>query len=400
MIEVSVKKEDNQSRSNAVFAAGYTFQKEGQFRKAVGAYQEAIRLDPNNLKAHNNLGNCLRSMGFFKESLIHYAKVLEVEPGRGSTLLNQSLAYLALNEYEKAWPGYECRLNSIGYRKEVLSSGKTKWQGQPLKKGERLYIYTNQGIGDEIQMLRYLPIISQQVDHIIFEVHEAVYGLVKDIPFLSEVRIRPKKSKELPEFDYYCEIFSLPGLLQTRFDRVPVCYRPPFTPDRNILSILAEEKKRYPDHKHIGIVWSGNPKNDMNPFRACGLVHFLPLLNLPGYRFYSLQKGLPTKDLQTYADESRGVVDLAEHLVDMASTATAIDELDLLITTDTSVPHLAGTLGAKSWVLLHQPADWRWTVDCEVTPWYPQLRLWRQDRPHTWIGLIDRIKAELEKGII
>lgn len=385
-----------QDNVDALFAVAYSFQKKGDFFKAIGAYKQLLTIKPKHASAHNNLGNCLRSIGRFAEALGHYQYALAIEPDRRSTILNQSLAHLALNEYEKAWPGYEARLPTIEFRKEVLNSGCPQWDGRPLKNGERLFVYSNQGIGDELQTMRYLPLVTQLADHVIFEVHQGVHRMAQAIPGLAEVLVRPKaKNGPLPEFDYHCEIFSLPKIFQTRFDRIPIAYRPPYEPDAKIVEFISEQRAQHPDKKHIGLVWSGNPKNETNPFRACGLVHYLPLLEMEGFRFYSLQKGLPRNDIKQFRPQSDGLVDMADHLTDMVATATAIDELDLLISTDTSVPHLAGTIGAKSWVLLHQPADWRWTVDKDKTPWYPQMRLFRQERPRYWVSLIDEVKEAL-----
>jgi len=381
-------------RTEALFAAGYAFQKDGQFHKAVGAYQEILRSDPNHDGAHNNLGNCLRSLGRFAESLEHYDAALRIKPDKESAMLNRSLALLALNRYEEAWPGYEKRLGTIDFRSEVLATGKPRWDGSVLAPDQILYVYSNQGIGDELQTLRYLPEVVRRAPTIILEVHRAVFDLVKSIPRL-RAAIRPEKNRTLPKFDFHCELFSLPGLFGTRFDTVPPAYRPPFQPDPAVSAMISAEREKHPGKKHAGIVWSGNPKNELNPYRACGLVHFLPLLNLGGIRFHSLQKGAPRQDLAQFQVPPALLHDLSPCLETMASTATALDELDLLISVDTSVPHLAGTIGTPAWVLLHQPADWRWTVGESRTPWYPRIRLFRQRRPHYWKDLFEEVGVEL-----
>lgn len=381
---------------DALFGVGYQFQKAGQFPKAIGAYLETIHRNPKHVWAYNNLGNCYRSLGLYEKALEQFDKALELEPEKRSAKLNKSLALLSLNRYEEAWPLYRSRLDTIDYRKEVLTCGKPEWNGDRLSPDKTLFIYSNQGLGDELQMLRYLPMVAERAPRVIVEVQKQNYELVKDIPGISEFRIRPKDDTSLPQFDFHCEIFTLPERFRTTFETVPPPYRPPFKRDIHIRNLIAEQKHFYPAHRHIGLIWSGNPKNDLNPYRACGLVHQLPLLQLENCRFYSLQKGAPANDIAKFQNEVSGkLFDLGEHLENMASTATAIDELDLLITTDTSVPHLAGTIGAKSWVLLHQPTDWRWTADKEVTPWYPQMRLFRQKTKGVWTTLIDEVEEAL-----
>ena len=237
--------------------------------------------------------------------------------------------------------------------------------------------------------------VADRAKWIVWEVQEPLYNLVKDIPGIDQVKVRPREGNELPAFDYHCEIFTLPRIFETTFDSVPPPFRPPFSPDERIRGILKRERDASPSCKHIGLVWSGNPKNDVNPYRACGLVHMLPLLDIPNCRFYSLQKGAPRRDIDKFVSQAAGVIDLSPHLPDLAATATAIDELDLVITTDTSIPHLAGTIGAESWVLLHQPSDWRWTIDREVTPWYPQLKLYRQTTARVWKDLLEKVRQDL-----
>lgn len=384
-------------QKDILFALAYQFQQAGDYHKAIGAYQESIRQSPASDSVYNNLGNCYRSVGRFDEALEQFEKALKIKPGKTSAELNKSLALLSLNRYEEAWPLYRNRLAVIDFRDEVLSCGKPEWNGQELDESETLFIYSNQGLGDELQALRYIPMVTRLAKNVIFEVHKSNYDLFKNVRGINELRKRqPSEDKSLPDFDYQCEIFSLPEIFNTTFDTVPPPRRPQFQADQNILDIIKGQRALYPDCKHIGLVWSGNPKNDLNPYRACGLVHQLPLLDLENCRFYSLQKGLPRKDIEKFADQTAGkLVDLADHLPNMVSTATAIDELDLLITTDTSVPHLAGTLGAESWVLLHDPADWRWTFDQEVTPWYPQMRLFRQKTPRVWPPVIEEVKQQL-----
>lgn len=383
-------------RIEALFSAGYEFQRVGEFEKAIGAYREVLRRVPHHVRSHNNLGNCLRHTGCFEDSLVHYDAALDLEPGRDSTLLNRSLALLALNRYEEAWPLYEKRFSTIDYRSEIRSTGKPEWNGESLEGDQLLFLYSNQGLGDELQMLRYLPFVRERVSRIRLEIQAPNLGIFRGMEGIEEIQVRPRE-RSVPPHDYHCELFSLPGVLGTSFQRLPPPLRPPYEPDAAVRSRIETERKRFPDRRHIGLVWSGNPRNEMNPFRACGLIHYLPLLGLPGTRFYSLQKGAPAKDIEKFNVGSDLLVDLADDLTEMAATATAIDALDLVITTDTSVAHLAGTLGARSWVLLHRPSDWRWTLGGDETPWYPLLRLFRQDRPRVWKPLIAEVASEILK---
>lgn len=383
-------------RIEALFSAGYECQKNGEFEKAIGAYREVLRRVPHHIRSHNNLGNCLRNTGCFDEAMVHFDAALDLEPGRDSTLLNRSLALLSLNRYEEAWPLYEKRFSTIDYRSEIRSGRKPEWNGESLKGDQSLFLYSNQGLGDELQMLRYLPMVKEKVSRIRLEIQAPNRGLFRGVAGIEDIQVRPL-DRSVPAHDYHCELFSLPRIFGTTFQQVPPPYRPTFEPDATIQSRIERERRCFPEKRHIGLVWSGNPRNELNPFRACGLVHFLPLLDMPGIRFYSLQKGAPANDIGKFNVGSDKLVDLAGDLNDMVATATALDELDLVITTDTSIPHLAGTLGSRTWVLLHRPSDWRWTIEGNETPWYPQLRLFRQDRPRVWKPLIEEVAREILK---
>jgi len=379
---------------DALFAFGHKLQMRGQFRQAAKLYGQVLSLNPENTGCLNNLGNCLRSLGRDADAIPFFHRALAIHPGKRSARLNLGMARLALGQYEAAWPNYEARLEIVDYRKEAWTSGKPRWNGQPLERGERLFVYGNQGLGDELQCLRYLPWVSRLAPNHVIEVQAPLFPLVKGMPGIGEVMVRPE-DRALPAFDHHVEFFSLPEIFGTTANRIPPVVAPPVSGRSEVVSFLRRDQIAHPGGKRIGLVWSGNPENEINRFRACGLVHLQKLLDVSNCRFFSLQKGIPRRELEERAGDR--LIDLAPMLNDMRETAMALRELDLLITPDTSVPHLAGTIGTPAWVLLHEPADWRWGRRGERTPWYPKLRLFRQEKPGHWMPVVERVKSELER---
>lgn len=375
---------------NLSFSDAFALQKSGNFQAAIDSYGAIVATTPGNASAWNNLGNCLRSIGRFEDSAVCLRRALSLNPSRANYRLNLSLTLLSLGDYASAWSEYEARLELIGHGADIRAAA-PGWRGEALSASETLLIYGNQGLGDEMQCLRYLPRVLDLAPHVVLEVQAPLRSLANGFSGPASVIAR---GEPRPCFHRQVEWFSLPGIFRTTRDSVPPPLVPRFEPDPAVVAEISRLRSLIPKHRHIGLVWSGSPHNDLNPFRACGLEHMRPLLDLPDCRFYSLQLGPPRVDLERF--ESSQITDLAPWLTDLQSTATAITALDLVITTDTSVPHLAGTIGAETWLLLHDPADWRWQLERDHSPWYPSLKLFHQTRPRHWPGVIAEVRRSLE----
>lgn len=381
--------------TDTLFANAYSLQQAGRFKDAAGMYVKALRQRKDDPAIYNNLGNCLRSIGGYEASIQCFDKALRLHPDRPSSLLNRSLALLSLGEYERAWPGYESRLEVIDYRKELLQHRERKWKGERLRKSQPLYLYGNQGLGDEIQCLRFLPEIAKRAGRIIVELQRPLLGFARDLPANFEVI---ERGQPVPAFARWCEFFSLPGILRIEEKAIPAPIPPSYSADLQVADWIEENRGRNPGKLQVGIVWSGNPANPQNAQRSCPLSQWTPLLSHTDVSFVSLQVGQPQGDLDKIESRFRPA-DLSPLLCDFDATATAVDALDLVISTDTSVPHLVGTLGRNGWVLLPRFSDWRWGREPNATPWYPSLTLFRQTRAGDWSAVMKRLARVLEKKI-
>lgn len=384
-MEGSIPSSEEPSFSNA-----YALQARGNFHRAAAEYSRFLKVHPGETSALNNLGNCLRSLGRDTDAVHCFERALSLQPDRHSTRLNLALARLALGHYREAWPDYENRFQEIPYRQDLMAHRNRQWKGERLGTDRILYLFGNQGLGDELQCLRYVPMVAERVAKVVVELQGPMVALSGGLPANVEVI---KRGQPIPPFHKWVELFSLPGIFGTELDSIPLPIPPGFAHDSRIDELLAESRLRHPGDLHVGLVWSGNPKNDLNRFRACGLDHLKPLLDLPGVRFFSLQKGPATCELKPDSP----IKNLAPFLDDFAATATAMSSLDVVITPDTSVAHLAGVLGLQSWIILHSPADWRWGRDGVTTPWYPALKLYRQERMRDWAPVIASVRTDLRK---
>jgi len=292
---------------------------------------------------------------------------------------------LLLGRWDEGWKEYEWRWKLKRRARTPLAP---PWDGSPL--GEHtLLLFSELGLGDNIQMLRYLPPVLQRVSdatRILLACPEPLRRLFSRLPRVQLVQA----GDPVVKIDYELPLCSLPRIFGTRPDTVPPVFNDLFVPER---SSAADALREWPKPR-IGLVWAGNPEhlNDANRSMAFGLLH--PLINETRYVFVSLQKGAGEAELDR-TPPARAVLDLAPELADMADTAAAIAELDLVISVDTGVAHLAGTLNKPVWLMLPFASEWRWLRETESTPWYPSMRIFRQRRRGDWPELVARMRAEL-----
>jgi tetratricopeptide (TPR) repeat protein len=351
-----------------------------RYREALLCLDRALLLSPHFVAAHFNRGNALQGLNRIDEALAAYGRALEIEPGHVDAHFNRALCLLLTGDFERGWPEYEWR-----WQKDA--SGKLRPQdiSQPLWRGESLsgkiiLIYSEQGFGDTIQFCRYAPLLAQRGATVILRVQPA---LVSPLSGLDGVAAVIADDKSLPAFDLHCPLMSLPLAFGTTLTTVPVwqSYLPPVADDGAWAVRLGARNK-----PRIGLVWSGNPGHDNDGFRSISLLSMLALVSDTA-QFVSLQKELRTVDRLLIESDGR-IAQFSEEQRDFADTAALISHLDLVITVDTSVAHLAAAMGKPTWILLPYAPDWRWMLRRGDSPWYPSVRLFRQPRTGDWDSVI------------
>ena len=358
----------------------------GQPELALMATETARTLAPQDASAHRGYGFALGNLNRLEEALVSYDHALSLLPDDREALWNRALALLALGRFEEGWLGYEYR----NLRHKTLAARKYPkplWWGKEPLKDQRLYIYWEQGLGDTIQFARYALLAAAAGAKVAFSVQGPLLRLFKGF----EPDVTVIGQNEAPtEFDLHCPLLTLPLAFGTRLETIPTWEDGYLTAP---LEDIARWDKRLPaGRRRIGLVWSGSQMHGNDANRSLALAKIAPLFQSDDV-WVSLQKEV--RDADRAALEASGILDVSAELGDFADTAALISALDLVISVDTSVAHLAGALGKPTWVMVPFAPDFRWLLDREDTPWYPKMRLFRQSRAGDWDGVIARIGEAL-----
>ncbi len=367
---------------------GNMLQHQGEFEAAFDHFQQAIAVQPNYAGAYNNLGIALRNHGQVEAAFQAYAKAIELDPDFVEAHWNNALNYLLTGDLQAGFAEYEWRFKWSKFQQQSPPRPypQPRWDGAPLA-GKTIFLYAEQGLGDTIQFGRYISLVAERGGRVILECQPQLISLLQSLPAIQQ--IIPQGSPP-PQFDVHAPLLSLPFIFGTTLETVPatVPYVPaPVPPFPTLPGAIAGSFK-------VGIVWSGNPDNPYNRTRAVPLELLLPLAEMPGIQLYSLQKQLPPSD-QPILEAHPEVLDLREQLTDFVATAALIEQLDLVISVDTAVTHLAGARAKSVWLLLPFAPDWRWLCDRSDSPWYPTLRLFRQSAYGDWTDVMEQVQQAL-----
>ena len=365
----------------------------GQTDEAQDCYKKAIWLNPDYAGAHTSLGTAYyddRQLDLAKK---HHRRALELDAGQAEAEFNLGLVHLLEGNLEKGWPGYEKRFDKRDWAANYpVRLDKPKWDGRPFE-GQRLLIHDEQGLGDTLQFVRYLELVKPLGGTVLFETRKPLLKLLAHTRGADQVLQRTDTGQPAAEFDRYCPLLSLPGIFQTTLASIPG--RAPYIQaDRETTDRWA---RRVPGRRFkVGVVWSGNPTHFRGLHRSASLADFEGLLQTRGARFYGLQKGPAAKEAARFADAGL-IENLGVDCDDFSDTAAAIAHLDLVISIDTSVAHLAGAMGKPVWALLAYAADWRWLLERGDSPWYPTMRLFRQQQKGDWAGVLAEVQGALQE---
>jgi Tfp pilus assembly protein PilF len=358
-------------------ALGLVFTKHKQLTQAFEEFQRALDLQPGNAVYNNNLGATLSDQGQPREAQEYFDKAVEINLDYAEAHKNRGMNLLHLGEFERGWQEFEWRWRCKDFKQRPFRQ--PAWDGSSLN-GQRLLLYTEQGIGDTFQFIRYAPYLAERGAKVFLECPGGLAALLKTCPGISQVITH---GAPLPEFDCHAPLMSLPRLLGTTLETIPAKI-PYLSANKDLIGRWQRELSNVRALK-VGIAWQGNPKNGTDYRRSIPLEHFAPLAAVPDVQLFSLQKGQGTENLAKVIGDFP-VIDLGGRL-DSGSfqvTAAAICNLDLIIACDTACAHLAGALGKPTWVALAFANEWRWGLERNDSPWYPTIRLFRQPKPEDW----------------
>jgi tetratricopeptide (TPR) repeat protein len=396
-----------------------------RFDEALTHNKRAYQLDPKSADTCNNLGNNLRALGRNEEALPWYDRSLKLRPGFADTLTNRAVALeeicrfdeaiawyrqalavdpshtiaawnlvglqLKTGDFKAGWAGREIRWKLPSLSPAYPKLARPMWVGAEPIAGKTLLVISDEGLGDALQFVRYIPMLAALGARVILVAQDELRPLLAGMTAISQFL---SKSADLASvtFDFHCSIYSLPLAFGTELDTIPAAT--PYVPAPAADRVQAwQQRLGAHERLRIGLVWSGNPKHQNDHNRSLPLRMLLPVLDCDA-SFVSLQKD-PRPTDRIVLEQRPDILDLTSHLNDLAETAALISCLDLVISVDTGVAHLAGALGSPAWILLPYPAEYRWLLDREDSPWYPTMRLFRQTETRDYASVIAQMREQL-----
>ena len=391
-LEMAILKMPN--HGGAYTNLGNVYNKLHDYKTAAKMHEKSIELEPNGSNAYSNVGTSYKYLGLSDKAITSYKKAIELDPNFVNAHFDLATMYLASEDFKNGWKEYEWRFRKeemiphIIKHKDIFT--KPLFTGIENIKGKTLLLHSEQGYGDSIQFIRFAPQLKEKFGcKIAVKCREGLKELFKTI---DEIDVIVDRSEETPAFDYQLSIMSMPFILDMKStDELPK--KMPYLKaifDKDL------EIKKEKDKINIGICWSASLTGESYEGKVFDLKFFEPLMNNPKINLYSLQVGDGSEDIKKFKYEDK-IVDLTHKLTDFSKTASLINELDLVISSDTAVAHLTGALNKPVWIPLQKIPDWRWTNKGETTKWYPSAKLFRQKTARVWEGVFQSINAKLSK---
>jgi Flp pilus assembly protein TadD len=375
---------------------GLALQAKGRLAEAEAAFRRALEYDPQDPEVHNNLGLALSAAGVGSAALTAFEHALALRPDYAEAHFNRGMSLLSAGRLEEGWAEYEWRLACPEHTQAsgVIEFPQPKWGGRRFP-DQTLLVHSEQGLGDAIQMTRYLPMVKARGGRVLLACEPSMRRLLDRLPGIDIVTRDDTVLSSSGIFDLHMPMMSLPRIFSNTLATVPKD-----VPYLTIEPTLAADWRRRlgSDTYNVGLCWAGGPKFQNDRKRSIALAAFAPLATARGVTFYSLQKG-PAADQAARPPAGMQLVDWSGELHDFADTAALTMSLDLVISVDTAVAHLAGALARPVWTLLPYAPDWRWLLDRSDSPWYPTMRLFRQPHSGDWANVTERVASELSRVV-
>jgi tetratricopeptide (TPR) repeat protein len=370
------------------FNRGHTLARLDRHAEAIAAYDRALAGRPDYVAALLDRGAALQALNRHAEALASFAQVLAIDAGNADAEHNAALSRLTLGDYGQGFALYEARLARSGMpaRRRL---GKPLWLGEFPPQRKTILLHAEQGLGDTLQLARYVPLLARMGATVVLEVPSELAGLLGRLEGVSAV---VACGAPLPAFDLHCPMGSLPLALATQPDSIPAAI-PYLTASAERLAQWQPRLASVPQPR-VAFVWSGRPGHPNDRNRSLPLARLAPLLEMDRVSFISVQPDVSVENAAVLAGLG-GVTALGAELRDFEDTAAILGLCDLVVTVDTAVAHLAGALGRPTWILLPFAPDWRWMLERTDSPWYPTARLYRQATAGDWESVIARVRADL-----
>jgi tetratricopeptide (TPR) repeat protein len=362
----------------------------------AACYRKALDLTPNDAEAHCNLGKLYLEGLDPDRALRHFRASAAINPDDAEVWMNIAKTALMLGDFETGWRHFRWRFKVKNSRITIFPHRYRipRWDGSSFRK-RRLLVHCEQGLGDTIQFSRLLPLVKARGGRITFQVQASLLPLYQDFPGIDTLQVLTDRAPASIEADCYIPLMDLPELLNLSLDTIPAV-SPYLFAD---LRMTLDWRRHYNTHRlKIGIVWAGNPLHKRDAQRSCRLEYFLPMAAMEHVRLYSLKKEVSDQERRLLSERNE-LIHLGDDFKTFAETAAAVHNLDLIITADTSMAHLAGAMGKPTWLMLNYLPDWRWMLERTDSPWYPSMRLFRQPAPGDWQSVFEALGRALQAHV-
>ena len=383
--------ENNPGEASAHSNLGIVMYHQGRLDEAVACYREALAINPAFSQAHNNLGNTLKALKRHDEAIASYREALGLRPDDPEVRYNLAMAQLATGDMAAGWEGYESRWDTPSMIQSRRRFAQPQWRGEDPS-GRTLLIHAEQGFGDTIQFCRYAPLAAARGARVIVDVPKPLARLLNGLHGVDQVVVH---GEPLPDFDLHCPMLSLPLAFGTTIDSIPAGVPYLYADAAQVAAWKGRLGGLDAKGPQIGLVWAGDAKKhhfiaeEQNRRRSVAPGRLAPLFQVLGPRFFSLQKDDPA------SPRHFPLTDFMDDITVFAVTGACFSYLDLVISVDTAVAHLAGALGKPVWMLDRFDPCWRWLSGRRDSPWYPGLRLYRQPRPGDWESVMAEVAGDL-----
>ena len=396
--------------------------------KAISDFKKAISLDKNNYNPYFNLGNLYKELGKLDESLENFTKAisinknlylayhnralikrflfkfedaikdfdeaLKINPKYSNSLMFKAITQLKIGDYENGWKNYEHRWGTINLPTPKREFSQPCWNGTDNLKNKIILIYGEQGLGDNIHFIRYFNLIKSKAKKAILQVDKRLVQLFKDSNFSNNIF---SNNEKLPNFDVHCPLLSLPFKFSTTLKNIPFSDKYLFA---NADRIIKWKKIFDNQFLNIGINWQATPNPYFDRGRSFKLKYFDDFVSIDRVKLYSLQKINGLNQINENANKLKlNIFDNFDEDAPFVDTAAIIENLDLVITCDTSIAHLSGAIGKKTFLLLQKNSEWRWLQDIDYSPWYSSLKIYRQKNQNDWSSVFDEVKKDIKRLI-
>ena len=380
----------------AYYNLGNVYMDLDDLEAAITWYTKALRIQPDNAQAHRETGKLYLKKLDLAQARHHFESSLDLAPDDIQSRLSLATTCLMQGDFESGWYHYKWRFKEGRIREQAYPHrfNIPRWHGKPFP-GKRLIVHCEQGLGDTIQFSRFLPIVKALGGLVTFQVQPQLMPIFQGFPGVDHLEKLSSESMELAPADFYVPLLDLPSHLNITPSTIPNSI--PYLTPRPEKIALWRDRINCEKFK-IGLVWSGNPNHINDHNRSCDVLDFQEIINFDGVQCYSLQKELSPRDSERVG-HLEGFIHLGQHFRDFCDTAAAISCLDLVITVDTAVAHLAGAMGKPTWVLLPYLPDWRWMLHRDDSPWYPTVRLFRQPIAGDWQNTIRFVSKAIKKEL-